>query len=152
MSLIKAKMPLLARHEGVWTGTARMVTPDLTLIQAQDFILTIDFPDDDQDGRTYRQTNINLAEDGTQTRMSYIALLEPDAAPAMARFEGAISGAVTELDDHTLYVTFGLPGVPGLGFELITLSSDGAQRQRTWHLFNADGSRTVGVIDEQRVD
>lgn len=32
MSVIKIKMPLLARHEGAWTGTYRFITPQINLL------------------------------------------------------------------------------------------------------------------------
>ena len=32
MSVIKTKMPLLARHEGAWTGTYRFIMPQMSLL------------------------------------------------------------------------------------------------------------------------
>jgi len=153
MSIIQAKMPLLARHRGRWTGCTRIVAPDLTLLHQQPFTLSIDFPQDGLGGRTYRQTNVNLTADGSSTSVSYTAVWAAEHGGATAVFEGAIAGAVTEMDEHALYVTFALPHAPEQrGFELITLSADGRTRQRTWHMFNADGSCAVGVVEERRID
>lgn len=55
MSIIKTNMPVLARHEGIWEGTYRFITPHLQVVEQHDFHIEVSFPDEGQGGITYRQ-------------------------------------------------------------------------------------------------
>jgi hypothetical protein len=90
MSIIKARLPLLARHEGIWEGTYRFITPQLAVNDQYDFRITVSFPDDGQGGITYRQESAYRWSDGHSLTTRSIAMTtgapsSPSTAASPAR-------------------------------------------------------------------
>jgi hypothetical protein len=58
MSIITVEILLLARHEGMWARTYRFVTPQMKLLDQQDFRIYVTLPEDGRGGWTYRQESL----------------------------------------------------------------------------------------------
>ena len=147
MSIIKARMPLLARHEGTWAGTYRFITPQMKLLDQYDFKINVSFPDDGKDGLTYRQESFYTWPDGRARSLVFDATY----ANGRAVFDGRISGSVRELDDRTLYVHFCFEDQPGVDVcEMIQLAANNIDRGRTWHWFKDGKLFQITLVDEHR--
>lgn len=152
MSLIKTRMPLLARHEGTWEGTYRFISPQLVVRDQYDFRIDVKFPDDGRGGVTYRQESFYTWPDGrTQSLVFEAEYRERDGRP-MAVFEGRIAGRIWELDDRTVYLTFHFADRPTVDVcEMIQLAPNNRDRARTWHWFDNGKLFELTLVDERRV-
>jgi hypothetical protein len=148
MSIIKEKMPLLARHEGTWAGTYRFVTPKMELIDQYDFRINALFPDDGKGGLTLRQESFYTWPDGRKRELTY----EGTYKDGVVTFEGRISGWIKELDDRTLNMRFWFSDQPGVDvLEAIHLAKNNRDRGRTWNWFKDEKLFQITLVDEQRV-
>ncbi len=141
-------MPLLARHEGVWRGRYRHVTPAFETIDEHDFRIVVELPRDDS--CSYRQTSHYRWLDGrTEDRV-----FEADYSPGencLTWDNGRIAGRLLELDDTTLYLTFSFSGEPSATVcEMIQLSPCSQHRARTWHWFRDGRLTQLTLVDEWR--
>jgi hypothetical protein len=148
MSIIKQRMPLLARHAGTWAGTYRFITPQMQLLDQYDFRINVVFPDDGKGGLTYRQESFYTWPDGRTRELVFDATYDGGRAV----FAGRISGSVRELDERTLYVHFWFDDQPGVDVcEMIQLAANNRDRGRTWHWFKDGKLFQLTLVDEQRV-
>ncbi|MDX2144359.1 MAG: hypothetical protein SFV19_13470 [Rhodospirillaceae bacterium] len=148
MSIIKQRMPLLARHEGTWAGTYRFITPQMKVLDQYDFRINVKFPDDGQGGLTYRQESFYTWPDGRTRELVFDATYDG----GQAVFAGRISGSVRELDERTLYVHFWFDDQPGVDVcEMIQLAPNNKDRGRTWHWFKDGKLFQLTLVDEMRV-
>jgi len=142
-------MPLLARHQGVWEGTYRFVTPQLELLDQYDFRIQVSFPDDEQGGITYRQESRYTWADGREQQLDFEAQYAGNGRVELA---GRLSGEMYELDDRTLYLNFSFPDQPGIDVcEMIQLAPNNNDRARTWHWFRDNKLFQLTLVDEHRV-
>ena len=148
MSVIKTKMPLLARHEGTWTGTYRFITPQMKLLDQYDFRINVKFPDDGKGGLTYRQESFYTWADGRQRELAFEGVYAGDTVV----FAGRIAGFIKELDTRTLYTHFWFDDQPGVDVcEAIQLAPNNNDRARTWHWFKEGKLFQLTLVDEMRV-
>jgi hypothetical protein len=57
-----------------------------------------------------------------------------------------------EIDENTLYLTFGFPDQPGVTVcEMIQLAENNTDRARTWHWFKDGKLYQLTLVDECRV-
>ena len=149
MSVIKQNMPVLARHEGVWEGTYRFITPHLQVVDQYDFHIEVSFPEDGHGGITYRQLSHYTWPDGRTGAIDF----EAQYQDRQVVFEtDAISGRMWEIDDNTLYLTFGFPDQPGVQVcEMIQLADNNNDRARTWHWFQDGKLFQLTLVDECRI-
>ena len=151
MSDIRQRMPLLARHEGVWDGWYRYYDAQGEKTDEHRSRLICRFPTSGP--YDYDQTNHYSWADG---RM--------DVRPFPARFEGdrilfqneLIDGwaADVALDGHhrTTMLNWVRNNEPGVYlYEMIQLSDCGNYRSRVWHWFREGRLFQRTLIDEQRV-
>lgn len=149
MSVIKQNMPVLARHEGIWEGTYRFITPHLQVVDQYDFHIEVSFPDDTRGGTTYRQLSKYTWPDGRTGAIDFEAEYQDGA---VVFDTDMISGRMWEIDDNTLYLTFGFPDQPGVCVcEMIQLADNNADRARTWHWFKDGKLYQLTLVDECRV-
>lgn len=152
MSIIRKKLPLLARHEGAWEGTYRFITPQLELIDKYDFRIRVSFPDEGQGGITYRQESNYTWPDGRKDALVFDAQYRDDNGRAVVAFDGRIAGKMWELDERTLYLTFRFAAQPEVDVcEMIQLAANGIDRARTWHWFRKGKLYQLTLVDERRV-
>jgi hypothetical protein len=149
VSIIQKEMPLLARHQGVWEGTYRFVTPQLELLDQYDFRIRVSFPDDEQGGITYRQESHYTWADGREQQLDFEALYTGNGR---VEFSGRLSGFMYELDDRNIYLNFCFPDQPGVDVcEMIQLAPNNNDRARTWHWFRDNKLFQLTLVDEHRV-
>jgi hypothetical protein len=152
MSIIKAKLPLLARHEGTWAGTYRFITPQLEIRDQYDCCINVKFPDDGRGGVTYRQESFYTWPDGRTHELVFEAEYADENGRALAKFDGRIAGKIWELDDRTVYLTFHFADQPGVDVcEMIQLAANNRDRARTWHWFKDGKLFQLTLVDERRV-
>ena len=148
MSIIKTKIPLLARHEGTWAGTYRFITPQLELIDQYDFRINVVFPDEGKGGITYRQESFYTWPDGRTRELTFEGTYEEGRVV----LRGRIAGSITELDDRTLNVHFWFDDQPGVDvLEAIHLAKNNLDRARTWHWFKNEKLFQLTLVDERRI-
>lgn len=148
MSIIKAKMPLLARHEGTWAGTYRFITPHMEINDQYDFRINVKFPDDGKGGITYRQESFYTWPDGRTHEL----IFEAQYKDGMVVWDGRIAGKMWELDSRTIYLTFWFDDQPGVDVcEMIQLAPNNRDRGRTWHWFKDGKLFQLTLVDERRV-
>jgi len=148
MSVIKTKMPLLARHEGTWAGTYRFITPQMKLLDQYDFRINVKFPDDGKGGLTYRQESFYTWADGRTRELAFEGVYAGNGVV----FTGRIAGSIKELDDRTLYTHFWFDDQPGVDVcEAIQLAANNNDRARTWHWFKDGKLFQLTLVDERRL-
>jgi hypothetical protein len=148
-SIIKAKMPLLARHEGTWAGTYTFITPEMKVNDRYDFRINVKFPDDGKGGITYRQESFYTWPDGRTQELVFEAEY---AGGRMITFGGRIAGWMTEVDDRTIYLNFWFADQPGVDVcEMIQLAPNNRDRGRTWHWYKDGKLFQITLVNEYRV-
>ncbi|MCG5218518.1 DUF3598 family protein [Streptosporangium sp. KLBMP 9127] len=129
---IREGMPLLARHEGEWTGAYVHVDPGGKEIDRHASHLTCRFPADGS--HDYLQTNRYTWDDGREEVHTFPGVYDGDGR--MIFDTERIRGVTWCLDENTIYLTWRFksadPSVDQRLFELIVLSDDGRHRSRTW--------------------
>jgi len=149
MSIIKAKMPLLARHAGTWAGTYRFITPQMALLDQYDFRIKVSFPEDGKGGLTYRQESFYTWADGRTKDL----IFEGTYDQGRVVFAGRLIGALVEIDDRALYLNFRFADQAGVDVcETIHLAKNNADRARTWHWFKDGKLFQLTLVDEVRVN
>lgn len=149
MSQIKDAMPVLARHEGVWEGTYRFITPQLEILDQYDFHIEVSFPDDGKGGITYQQLSHYTWPDGRKGAIDFVAEYRDKA---VVFDTDLITGRMWEIDDDTLYLTFGFPDQPGVRVcEMIQLAKNDRDRARTWHWFRDERLFQLTLVEETRI-
>jgi hypothetical protein len=148
MNPLHRALPLLTRHAGVWEGEYVHVSPDLSTQETQAFRIKVEFPDDGP--AHYRQTSHYWWPDGRTDQLVFEAAWDP-AVGRLVWDNGRIKGQLWQLDDVTLYLTFGFDADPGSYVcEMIQLG-DGEHRVRTWHWFRAHAPWRLTLVRERRV-
>ena len=143
---IHTAIPLLARHAGVWQGTYRHIRPDLSVIDQHDFRITVEFPEDGS--CHYRQSSHYWWPDGRTDDIVFEADCKGDR---LVWDNGRINGRLWQLDDRTLYLTFGFNADPAVViYEMIQLGANGDDRARTWHWLRDDKLFQLTLVDEAR--
>jgi hypothetical protein len=141
---IAERLPLLARHAGVWAGRYRFVRPDLTPIDAYDFRIRVSFPAP----KIYRQESDYRWDDGRTDSLVFEGALQGDE---IVFDSGRIAGRMWALDEATLYLRFRFADRPGVEvFEMIQLSANGIDRARTWHWLQDGALFQITLVDERR--
>jgi hypothetical protein len=151
MRQIKAAMPLLAKHEGVWEGWYRTYDANGKMTDEHRSRLICRFPDSGP--YDYHQTNIYTWSDGR---------VESRDFPANYR-DGRIfwdneliTGWAAEvgLDDfrRTIMLHWVRKGEPNTYlYEMINTSDCGKKRSRVWQWINAGDIKMRTLIDEVKV-
>lgn len=148
-SLIRGRLPLLAMGEGVWAGRYRFIKPDLTLIDAYEFRIEVDFPEDDLGGVTYRQSSAYRWDDGAAREVMFEGRLAGDR---LIFDNGRIAGQLWEVDEATIYLRFRFSDMPGVEvFEMIQPLPGGDTRARTWHWLRHGELYQITLVEECRV-
>ncbi|GAA0928103.1 DUF3598 family protein [Nonomuraea longicatena] len=144
---LREDMPLLARHEGRWTGTYTHLDPQGTLLDRHSSHLTCTIVDE----RTYHQVNRYTWDDG---RTEEIAFPGTYLGGGRCGFDTErITGEFWELDASTIYLTWLYKAAAAdlRLFELIVLSDDGEHRSRVWQWIQSGVCVKRTIIDERRV-
>jgi hypothetical protein len=143
---LRADMPLLARHEGVWDGYYRYYDARGDKVDEHKSRLICRIIDD----RDYHQTNLYRWPDGRKddTR-DFPARIEASKLILYTQIDGWC--AAVDLDEHqrTMMLHWTRKGEEDLYlYEMIQLSDDSRSRARVWQWFRNDRLWQRTLIDE----
>ena len=145
---LREKMPLLARHEGVWDGYYRYFDISGNRIDEHKSRLLCRMVGADD----YHQTNYYFWEDGRKDTRDFPAVVKEDRLV----FYTEISGWAAEvpLDEHnrTIMLHWTRNNEPDLYlYEMIQISDCGQYRARVWQWFRQGRLFQRTLVDEQRM-
>jgi hypothetical protein len=144
---IREDMPVLASHEGTWTGEYVHVDATGTIIDRHRADLSCSFPEDGS--HPYYQVNTYTWDDGRQEVIRF---------PAEYRDQqiwfntDRIDGRAWEIDERTVMLTWQYKSDPSnYLYEMIQIDASKQHRARTWHWFEGGVLVKRTLINEQRV-
>jgi hypothetical protein len=142
---IREDMPLLARHEGEWSGTYIHVDAEGKELDRHEAQLSCRITAEGD----YHQVNRYRWDDGRSEDIQFPAAY----ADGRIHFDtDRIRGVAWEVDDRTICLTWSYKSDPdNYLYEMIQLSADGNHRARTWHWFDGDELVRRTLIKERRI-
>ncbi len=151
MSEIKAAMPLLARHEGIWEGFYRYYDPDGNKIDEHRSRLVCRFPDGAE--FPYHQTNHYTWADGRSESRDFPATYKDGR---IWWDNELITGWAAEVGldgfNRTVMLYWVRKGQENTYlYEMIQISDCGNFRSRVWQWIEDGKLKMRTLIDEQRV-
>jgi hypothetical protein len=147
MNLVRAHLPLLARHAGIWEGEYTHLAPDRRVQDQHLFRILVEIPD--AGPVHYRQSSHYWWPDGRSQQLAYEGSFRDGGVHIDT---GRIHGTCRAIDGETLYISFGFHADPaGHVCEMIQLSPDGIHRARTWHWFRDHVLWRITLVREHRV-
>lgn len=143
---LRANMPLLARHEGVWDGYYRHVDAVGNKVDEHKSRLICRIRED----RDYHQTNLYRWKDGRKDdSRDFPARIEGDRLILYTEIDGWCSAVDLDENKRTMMLHWTRKGEPDLYlYEMIQLSDDGKSRARVWQWFKKDRLFQRTLIDE----
>jgi hypothetical protein len=151
MSDIKQRLPLLARHEGVWDGWYRYYDAEGTKTDEHRSRLVCRFPDSGP--FDYDQVNHYSWADGRTDIRPFPAVLEGDRVVFKSELiDGWAADVPLDIHQRTTMLNWVRKGEPGVYlYEMIQLSDCGKYRSRVWHWFREGRLFQRTLIDEHKV-
>ncbi|MDD1427719.1 DUF3598 family protein [Dolichospermum sp. ST_sed9] len=147
MSNIRLEMPVLARHEGEWTGTYTVVDNTGKILDQHDSYLSCQFPENSQ--FSYYQINRYIWSNGKQEEHHFPAIYKDQKIWFDTE---RIVGKAWEVDDSTVMLYFSYKSFPAMYlYEMINISADNNYRARTWHWFKDHQIYQRTLVQEERV-
>jgi len=145
---IRDEMPVLARHEGEWTGHYLHVDAEGRVLDRHEARLSCTFPDEGE--FEYLQINRYHWDDGREEVINFPAHLSNGE---LVFDTDRMLGYAREIDDRTIVLTWSYRWAPeSYLYEMIQISADNAHRARTWHWFEGDRCVKRTLISEHRLD
>ena len=147
---LKAEMPTLARHEGVWEGVYRHYDADGNLVDEHASRLVCRFP---EDGHPYHQTNYYTWKDGRTETRDFPATVEDGRLRWDNEFiQGWAADVALDGFGRTTMLNWTRTGEPDLYlYEMIQISDDGQSRARVWQWFKKDRLISRTLVDEKKI-
>ncbi|MEB3282235.1 MAG: DUF3598 family protein [Lyngbya sp.] len=147
MSNLREKMPVLARHEGDWTGTYTLVNTEGKIIDQHQSHLTCQFPETGD--YPYFQINRYHWENGKREEHQFPAIYQDNK---LIFDTERITGKAWEADESTLILWLAYKGVPDAYiYEMIQISPCNNYRARTWQWFKNNQIFQRTLIQEERM-
>ncbi|MBD2253037.1 DUF3598 family protein [Nostoc parmelioides] len=147
MSNIREEMPVLARHEGEWTGTYTLIDTSGKILDHHQSHLSCQFPEDGL--YPYYQVNRYTWADGKEEVHNFPGTYQDKI---LWFNSDRIQGKAWEIDDSTVILWFSYKTAPGMYlYEMIQISPDNNHRARTWHWFKNDQIYQRTLIQEERL-
>jgi hypothetical protein len=137
MGVITENFPLLASQQGMWDGTYVHLDPDHREIDRHQSRLVCRLFDGPDGEARLAQTNIYTWADGTTEIRYFDGVFRQDRLWISNELIDGWTGEIS-LDPtrRTMMVGWVRQGAPDFRFyELITVSEDGRQKNRTWHWY-----------------
>ncbi|MFN0087212.1 MAG: DUF3598 domain-containing protein [Blastocatellia bacterium] len=143
---IREEMPVLARHEGEWIGTYIYVDAEGGIVDRHTSHLTCAFPADGE--ADYLQINRYAWESGRAEEHRFPAIFRDGSLWLDSE---RLKGRAWEVDEKTIIMTWRYKAdLERYLYEMIQISSDGADRARTWHWFEHGELVKRTLIKEKR--
>ncbi len=145
---LREKMPLLARHEGVWDGVYRYFDKDGNKIdEHKSRVLCRMIGADD-----YHQTNYYFWADGRKDNRDFPAIVKQDRLVFYTEITGWAAEVPLDENSRTIMLHWTRNNEPGLYlYEMIQISDCGQYRARVWQWFREGQLLKRTLVDEQRV-
>lgn len=144
---IREELPVLARHEGKWTGTYLTVDNDGKILDQHRSEITCQFPEGQE--HPYYQTNRYTWADGKVQEYQFPGMY----CDKRLWFDTErIEGRAWEADEAIVILKFEYKGIPDAYiYEMIHISACNNHRGRTWHCFKAGEIYQRTLIKEERI-
>ena len=145
---LREKMPLLARHEGVWDGVYRYFDKDGNKIdEHKSRVLCRMIGADD-----YHQTNYYFWADGRKDNRDFPAIVKQDRLVFYTEITGWAAEVPLDENSRTIMLHWTRNNEQGLYlYEMIQISDCGQYRARVWQWFREGQLLKRTLVDEQRV-
>ena len=144
---IRTEMPLLARHEGEWSGVYTHVDAAGKVIDQHKSHLSCRFPETGE--YDYQQTNVYTWDDGRHEEFSFPAQLR---AGRIWFDTERIEGSAWEVDSMSIILHWRRKDIEDAClYEMIQLSECGQHRTRTWHWLHRGELFQRTLIKEEKV-
>ncbi|MEM7763615.1 MAG: DUF3598 domain-containing protein [Pseudomonadota bacterium] len=145
---LKAQLPILARHEGVWDGYYRYYNAAGDKTDEHRSRLLCRFPD----ANTYHQTNLYFWLDGKTENRDFPTKVADGRLVFYTEIDGWAADEPLDTHKRTTLLNWTRKDDPSLYlYEMIQISDCGQYRSRTWHWFRDNRLFQRTLIDEQRV-
>ena len=145
---LREKMPLLARHEGVWDGYYRYFDISGNRIDEHKSRLLCRMVGDDD----YHQTNYYFWADGKKDTRDFPAIVKEDRLVFYTEITGWAAEVPLDENNRTIMLHWTRNNEPGLYlYEMIQISDCGQYRARVWQWFREGRLFMRTLVDEQRV-
>ncbi len=147
MPNLRESMPVLAHHEGEWTGTYTLIDLQGNILDRHRSHLSCQFPEDGS--YDYFQINRYFWDSGKQEEHHFPATYRDQKI----WFDSdRIQGHAWEADSSTLLLYFAYKSQPDFYlYEMIQISPCNNHRARTWHWFKNHQIFQRTLIQEERV-
>ena len=145
---LREKMPLLARHEGVWDGYYRYFDDTGNKIDEHKSRLLCRMIGADD----YHQTNYYFWADGRKDTRDFPAIVKEDRLVFYTDISGWAAEVPLDENNRTIMLHWTRNNEPDLYlYEMIQLSDCGQYRARVWQWFRKGRLFQRSLIDEQRL-
>ena len=145
---IRERMPLLARHEGVWDGFYRYYDPNGDKIDEHKSRLLCRLPGENE----YHQTNLYRWADGKRETRDFPTRVEGNRLIFFTEIDGWAAAVDLDTFGRTMMLNWKRKDDPGLYlYEMIQISDCGTARARVWQWFRNDRLLQRTLVDERRV-
>lgn len=150
MSDIKQRLPLLARHEGVWDGWYRYYNEQGDKTDEHRSRLVCKFPESGE--FDYEQMNYYSWADGRKDIRPFPAVLAGDRISFKSDLiDGWAADVPLDTHKRTTMLNWVRKGEPGVYlYEMIQISDCGNYRSRVWHWFREGRLFQRTLIDEEK--
>jgi hypothetical protein len=147
MSLIKTEMPVMARHEGEWSGSYTLVDTEGKVLDKYTSHLSCQFRENEP--YSYYQINRYQWTNGKQEEHHFPGIYRDKKVWFDTE---RLEGNAWEVDDATVMFRFSFKSLPGSYlYEVIFLSPCSNHRFRTWHWFKNDQVYQRTLVQEKRI-
>lgn len=142
------RLPVLARHHGVWDGEYRKQKPCGMLIERHWVRCKVEVPASGDPG--FILTTRYWYSDGRITNQLFVGSY---AGRRSLRFDdGRVTGWLREIDDESVMMRFAFVAMPDIHVvESIQIDGSGNHRARSWHWFSAGVQTAITLTDEWRI-
>ncbi|MDE0286157.1 MAG: DUF3598 domain-containing protein [Gammaproteobacteria bacterium] len=145
---LRERMPLLARHEGVWDGHYRYFDDTGNKVDEHKArILCRMIGTDD-----YHQTNYYFWADGRKDTRDFPAIVKEDRLVFYTEISGWAAEVPLDENNRTIMLHWTRNNEPDLYlYEMIQISDCGQYRARVWQWFRQGRLFMRTLVDEQRI-
>ena len=145
---LRERMPLLARHEGVWDGYYRYFDDTGNKVDEHKArILCRMIGADD-----YHQTNYYFWADGRKDTRDFPAIVKEDRLVFYTEISGWAAEVPLDENNRTIMLHWTRNNEPDLYlYEMIQISDCGQYRARVWQWFRQGRLFMRTLVDEQRI-
>ena len=145
---LRERMPLLARHEGVWDGYYRYFDDTGNKVDEHKArILCRMIGTDD-----YHQTNYYFWADGRKDTRDFPAIVKEDRLVFYTEISGWAAEVPLDENNRTIMLHWTRNNEPDLYlYEMIQISDCGQYRARVWQWFRQGRLFMRTLVDEQRI-